>query len=44
VKFAHFQQRDDHWAVIDLFGKGDHVRTGGRSGDRINIPKTRFTR
>jgi integrase len=24
---SHLQQRDDHWAIIDLFGKGGHVRT-----------------
>ena len=24
---GHLQQRDDHWAIIDLFGKGGHVRT-----------------
>jgi hypothetical protein len=24
---AHLQQRDDHWAIIDLFDKGGHVRT-----------------
>lgn len=23
----HFQQRDEHWAIINLFGKGGHVRT-----------------
>jgi integrase len=23
----HLQQRDNHWAIIDLFGKGGHVRT-----------------
>jgi integrase len=27
LKPAHLQQRDDHWAIIDLFGKGGHVRT-----------------
>jgi integrase len=24
---GHLQQRDDHWAIIDLYGKGGHVRT-----------------
>ena len=24
---AHLQQRDEHWAIINLFGKGGHVRT-----------------
>src|ERR1700730_7122632 len=24
---SHLQRRDDHWAIIDLFGKGGHVRT-----------------
>jgi len=23
----HFQCREDHWAIIDLIGKGGHVRT-----------------
>jgi integrase len=27
LTFSHLQQRDDHWAIIDLFGKGGHVRT-----------------
>jgi integrase len=27
LKLAHLQQRDDHRAIIDLFGKGGHVRT-----------------
>jgi site-specific recombinase XerD len=27
LKLAHLQQRDDHWAIIDLFSKGGHVRT-----------------
>jgi site-specific recombinase XerD len=27
LNLAHLQQRDDHWAIIDLFGKGGHVRT-----------------
>jgi site-specific recombinase XerD len=27
LKLAHLQQRDDHWAIIDLLGKGGHVRT-----------------
>jgi site-specific recombinase XerD len=24
---AHVQQREDHWAIVDLVGKGGHVRT-----------------
>jgi site-specific recombinase XerD len=27
LKLSHLQQRDDHWAIVDLFGKGGHVRT-----------------
>ncbi len=23
----HFQQRDDHWAIVDLLGKGGHIRS-----------------
>jgi integrase len=22
LKLAHLQQRDDHWSIVDLFGKG----------------------
>jgi hypothetical protein len=24
---AHLQQREEHWAIVDLVGKGGHVRT-----------------
>ena len=27
MKLSDLQQRDDHWAIIDLYGKGSHVRT-----------------
>jgi len=27
LKVEHIQQREDHWAIIDLVGKGGHVRT-----------------
>ena len=27
LPFDHLQQREDHWAVIDLIGKADHIRT-----------------
>ena len=23
----HFQRREDHWTIVDLIGKGGHVRT-----------------
>jgi hypothetical protein len=23
----HLQQREEHWAIVDLMGKGGHVRT-----------------
>ena len=23
----HFQRRDDYWAIVDLFGKGGHIRS-----------------
>ena len=23
----HLQQREDHWAIVDLVGKGGHIRT-----------------
>jgi len=25
--FDHLQRREDHWAIVDLIGKGGHVRT-----------------
>ena len=39
LDFAHLQQRDDHWAIVDLVGKGGHIRTVpvprlGEGGDR----------
>ena len=27
LTFDHLQRREDHWAVVDLIGKGGHVRT-----------------
>jgi site-specific recombinase XerD len=27
LKLGHRQQRDDHWAIIDLYGKSGHMRT-----------------
>lgn len=27
LKLADFQQREEHWAIVDLVGKGGHVRT-----------------
>jgi len=27
VTFDHLQRREDHWAIVDLIGKGGHVRT-----------------
>ena len=39
LDFAHLQRRDDHWARVDLVGKGGHVKTVpvpglGEGGDR----------
>jgi hypothetical protein len=25
LKLTHLQQRDNHWAIIDLYGKGGHI-------------------
>jgi hypothetical protein len=25
--FRHLQQREEHWAMVDLVGKGGHIRT-----------------
>ena len=27
LTFDHLQQREDHWAIVDLVGKGGHIRT-----------------
>ncbi|HEY7307631.1 MAG TPA: hypothetical protein VH601_26140 [Bryobacteraceae bacterium] len=25
--FTHLQRREEHWAIVDLVGKGGHIRT-----------------
>src|SRR5215469_12741761 len=27
LTFAHVQQREEHWAIVDMVGKGGHIRT-----------------
>jgi site-specific recombinase XerD len=27
LALEHFQRRDDHWAIVDVFGKGGHIRS-----------------
>ena len=27
LRLEHLQQREDHWAIVDLLGKGGHIRT-----------------
>ena len=27
LSFNHLQRRDEHWAIVDLVGKGGHIRT-----------------
>ena len=27
LEFTHLQRRDEHWAIVDLVGKGGHIRT-----------------
>ena len=27
LMFDHLQRREDHWAIVDLIGKGTHIRT-----------------
>ena len=27
LNVEHFQRRDEHWAIVNLFGKGGHVRS-----------------
>lgn len=27
LRFDHLQRREDHWAIVDLVGKGGHIRT-----------------
>ena len=29
LTFEHLQQREEHWAIVDLIGKAGHVRTTG---------------
>jgi len=29
LRLDHLQQREEHWAIVDLVGKGGHVRTVG---------------
>jgi len=28
LDFGHLQRRDEHWVIVDLIGKGGHIRTG----------------
>jgi site-specific recombinase XerD len=32
LEFTHIQQREDHWAIVDLVGKGGHIRTAPMPG------------
>ena len=27
LETSHLQRRDEHWAIVDLVGKGGHIRT-----------------
>jgi site-specific recombinase XerD len=27
LTFEHLQRREEHWAIVDLVGKGGHIRT-----------------
>lgn len=27
LTLAHLQRREEHWAIVDLVGKGGHIRT-----------------
>ena len=27
LNFSHIQQREEHWAIVDLKGKAGHIRT-----------------
>ena len=27
LSFSQLQQREQHWAIVDLIGKGGHIRT-----------------
>jgi site-specific recombinase XerD len=35
----HLQQREGHWAIVDLSGKGGHVRTDG-PGSGLGVSRT----
>jgi integrase len=34
LRLDHLQQREEHWAIVDLVGKGGHVRTVPAAIDR----------
>jgi site-specific recombinase XerC len=27
LEFTHLQQREEHWVIVDLVGKGGHIKT-----------------
>jgi integrase len=32
LEFDHLQRREDHWAIVDLVGKGTHISNGADAG------------
>ena len=38
LSFDHLQRREDHWAIVDMVGKGGHIRTVPVSGLGKAIP------
>lgn len=47
LEFTHLQQREEHWAIVDLIGKGGHIRTvrspsGSRRPSICGSPQLEF--
>ena len=39
LNFRHFQQRKEHWAIVDLVGNGGHIRTV--PGHKLGVSRRR---
>ena len=38
LDFTHLQQREEHWAIVDLVGKGGHLGGCSRTFGRKTVP------
>jgi site-specific recombinase XerD len=43
LNFGHIQQREEHWAIVDLRGKAGHTRTIPRAHRACNMPEHRLS-